>query len=371
MSVFLDEWDYLIHLVQCALHNKQPRELPGELSFQAVYDYGVYHHVANIAFESLQRLTKKPEGELYEAWQACRDRAIIREFNQSFARDEIVESLRQEGIRSLEVQGTRIRELYPCPQWRTMSDLDFIVDLENLPRARTLLESLGYQCRLNHGVEVEGFRSPNIHVELHTRYFPESSEYFGVMRPPFSSVEEGGEYDVRELYLYNILHIAKHYFYGGCGIRRVLDVYYLNQKYHGLLGCEYVQTVLKKAKAAEFAGELSALAEVWFGDGEPKGTRTDMERYLFRSGLHGIRENELQNRLKTASADGGRLFRLRYFLRRLTGTKEIMYDKYPVLKRWKVLYPFCWLHRAACAVRPGKWKHIRKEVNTLVKGDWH
>ena len=28
-------------------------------------------------------------------------------------------------------------------------------------------------------------------------------------------------------YAYNILHIAKHYHYGGCGIRRVLDVYYL------------------------------------------------------------------------------------------------------------------------------------------------
>lgn len=369
MSVFLDEYDYLIHLVRCAIRDRQPRELPETLSFETVYKHGVFHHVANIAFYSVKKLTVKPEAELYAQWEACCDRALIRDVNQSYARDEIVTEFEKLGIRWLEVQGTRIKTLYPQPEYRTMSDIDFIIDVDNLTKARDVLLSLGYQCKEIDGVEVNGFRPPNIHIELHTEYFSNEPEYRSAMRPPFASVDAQGEYDINEFFIYNMLHIAKHYFIGGCGIRRVLDAYYLNQNYGEIIDKEYVRSVLEQAKAAAFVQELEVLANQWFGEEEKPSERSEMASYIFQSGVHGTKANLFANRLQDRYGGTGRFSKLKYFWRRIIGTKKYMYATYPILRRWKILYPFCWLHRAVYVLRPSRRKALKKEVKSIINAD--
>lgn len=351
---------------QVAIHNEQPQELPETFNFERVYECGGYHHVANIAFYNVEKLAKQPEKSLYAKWEACRDQAVIRDINQSYAAEEIRNGLQIEGIRALEVQGTKIKPLYPQPEYRTMSDIDFIIDLDNLSKARAVLESLGYECKDSYGVEVDAFRPPNINIEMHTQYFPESVDYHSIMRPPFASVEETGEYDISEFYIYNMLHIAKHYFGGGCGIRRVLDVYYLNRNYGQTIDQKYVRSVLETAKVADLAAELAELANEWFGEGKQSTLRSDTASYIVGSGLHGTIPNALINHVKRTYNSNTRFAKLKYFLRRIIGTKEILYLTYPILEQHKILYPFCWLHRAFRALHPKTLKRLRREVTTVM-----
>ncbi len=360
------EFDYLIHLVRCAIHNEQPRQFPEDLDLQRVFEWGVYHQVANIAFYSIEKLEKKPDAALYSQWEACRDRAVILDINQSFAAEELRAALAAAEVRTLEVQGTKIKPLYPQPDYRTMSDIDFIIDPENLPGAMGVLESLGYRCREAHGVEVVAFRPPNIHVELHTQYFSDRTDYYGMMRPPFASMEETGVYDVNEFYIYNMLHIAKHYLSGGCGIRRVLDVYYLNRCYGDRIDQKYVRGILKAAKAQKLVADLSALAQAWFGEGQLADAQREMASYIMGSGVHGNKRNELDNRLKKDLDKNARFGRSGYLLRRLFCTREILYKTYPILQKHKLLYPFCWLHRLFCALRPAKLKRLKREVDAVI-----
>lgn len=343
--VFNEEYEYLIHLVKAAIHDTQPAEKPPHLLFEKVYRYGVQHEVANIAFYSVQKLQNKPDEALLSDWEVCCNMAVARDINQNFAREEILTEFERKGIRSLEVQGTIIKQFYPRPEYRTMSDIDFIVDISSLSVARDILEGLGYVCEDVDGVEVDGFRSPNIHIEVHTEYFPTSCQYHSVMRPPFATVEETGSYDCNEFYIYNILHIAKHYFGKGCGVRRVLDVYYFNKRYGELIDCEYVKSVFESAGITEFAQNISLLAECWFGEAKRNAKIDGMEAYMFNAGLHGNEQNQMNNHLKKLYGDGVFLYRLKYCMRRLFAGKETMYVHYPFLERWKILYPFCWFHR--------------------------
>lgn len=50
MQKFKNEYEYLVHLIKCALRNLQPVENPKELSFDKALKYGKEHEVANIAF---------------------------------------------------------------------------------------------------------------------------------------------------------------------------------------------------------------------------------------------------------------------------------------------------------------------------------
>jgi hypothetical protein len=367
MQKFSNECDYLIHLLRCTVQGLQPRELPQGLDFERVYEWGVYHHVANLAFYSVQKLNVKPEVSLYIKWQQCRDQAIVLDITQSYAAQEAREAFREGGVATVEIQGTKIKPLYPRPEWRTMSDIDFIVRPADMPKAKLILEKLGYSCHEAHRVEIHGHRLPNINIELHPEFFWEESEYRQVLHSPFETVGQDGQCDLNTVYLYNILHIAKHYFGGGCGIRRVLDVYYLNRKYGQIIDRKWIQNALERVNAAEFAASLSNLAEVWFGNAEQELPENEMASYIVNSGIHGHRPNELKHRLEKTFDSTVRFARTKYLLRRFLGVGGEMRKKYPLLRRYPILYPFCWLHRSFRALQPERRKRIRKEFKAVVK----
>ena len=367
MDIFLDEWDYLIHLIRCAIHDIQPREMPESLSFERVCEFGIYHEVANIAFDSVERLKKKPEPELYQKWEDLRNKAIVRHINQSWAAEEIRSALREAGIRWTEVQGTKIQPLYPKPEWRTMSDLDFIIDPENLSGVETVLEQLGYTCRLVNGDEVQGYRPPNIHIEMHSAYFSQYTEYEKVMRPPFAALDEKGEPVPEELYLYNILHIFKHYHYAGFGIRRVLDAYFLNRHYGGRIQRETVWAALAQAGAAEFADQLASLAENWFSETEQSISRNEIAVHIFRWGVHGTGTTQRKNYLKQRIPQGKWGEKIRYLLERFLGTGGVIRQNYPIVSRFWILYPVCWLHRLLRGLRPAALKRLGWEIGQVIR----
>lgn len=365
MRKYFDECDYLIHLVRCAVHDLQPRELPKGLDFQRVYEWGLYHQIGNIAFCSVEKLKTKPREALYRRWQDCRDQAIVRDITQNYAAMEIRDAFQNAGIRVLEVQGTKIKPLYPQSNWRTMSDLDFIIDPENLPKAMELLEKLGYRCQNIQGIHVDAHRPPNINVELHTEFFEEDAKYRQVLRSPFARVDEQGQCPCDVFYLYNILHITKHYFSAGCGIRRVLDAYYLNQVYGPVIDAEQIHHALETINAGQFAADLEKLAQAWFGLEETRYHRNRLAEHIIHAGLHGNLLNEWQYHMEEKFDPTIRFAKLRYYLRRFFGTDGVLRKRYPVLQRYPILYPFCWFWRIVSTLSPSSLKRVRREVKTI------
>ena len=369
MLAIKNDYDYLIHLVRCTLHNEQPMEAPETVSFDTVLDCALKHEIGNVAYYSVERLYKKPSEDILQHWQLRRDFAIERECNQSFARDEIVNEFQRLGIRSLEVQGTKIKTLYPLPELRTMSDIDFIIDLDHLERAGEVLRNLGYTCKKLGEVEIDGFRPPNIHIELHTEYFPADSEYHNCMRPPFVSIEESGIYDVNDFYIYNMLHVAKHYFCRGCGIRRIMDVYYLNRHFARQIDREYVESVFQKSGVVDFVTNISLLAEYWFGKGCFFNCFKEMIPYITGNPLHGTEENQTGYFLQKEYGPNAKFIKLRYIVKMIFAGDDIMLRHYPILKKWRVMYPVCWLHRMLRAAFHPKKRGIIDEAKRITKAN--
>ncbi len=361
----------MVHLVRCALQNEQPTEPPQGLSFEICLDCAIKHEIANIAYYSIERLNTKPSQETLTQWGLYRDFAIERDFNQWFARDEIANEFKKMGIRFLEVQGTKIKELYPAPELRTMSDIDFIIDIGNLERAGEILQELGYDCKWLDSVEIDGVRAPNIHVELHTEYFPVYSEYHECMRSPFSSIEENGQYDDNEFYIYNMLHIAKHYFCRGCGIRRVLDVYYLNHHFSNIIDRKYVHGVFQKAGVVDFVENISMLAGYWFGNSKYSESFKDMIPFITGNPLHGTEENQMGYFLQKEFGNDAKFIKIRHVTKKVFAGDDIMLKHYPFLKKWRILYPACWIHRVIRALVHGKKIGIYDEMKLIMKANLH
>ena len=363
------ECEYLIRWIRSVIHGTTPEELPEDLSFQKIYDLALINDVSNLMCYAVEKLDRKPEEELLSLLRTRRDMAIAKDMNQAFAREELVQALREKNIPLLELQGTVLKELYPRREYRTMSDLDFMIPLSKLEEAGQILQSLGYDIHEVEGVEIDGHRPSNIYVEIHTEYFScDTFLHRSMGDPDFSPHRSEGE-KLRELYLYNILHVAKHYFSTGCGLRRVLDVFYLQTRYGEQLQALNVQEDLRKIGLLEFAKELTDLAMDWFAHTEFRWNQGDMAQCILTSSLHGNKNNFFRSKLLELSEENS--FRsgnkCRYLLSRIFPGGKIMYRNYPFLKKYPILYPPCWIHRGIKLITTGRLSRATEELKMVVE----
>ena len=366
--MLIKECEYLLRWVASAIHDTTPAELPAGLSFQKIYDLAMMHDVCNLAFYAVEKLQRKPDEPLYTQWRTRRDLALMRDMHQEHAREELVKAFREKDIPFLELQGTVIKEYYPHREYRTMSDLDFIVPTERLDEAGQILRNLGYALRIQGNFEIDGKRAPNIYVELHTEYFPKNTFLYNSMGDPDFRKDKSPEETIREFYLYNVIHVAKHYFSAGCGIRRVLDLYLLQARYGEELEHMDIDRDLEKVGIADFTGEINALAQDWFRPEGFRWTESQMAEQILLSPLHGQRENFIHSRITDIGGEGTArpVAKLKYLLHRLFPGRVVMHKHYPFLKKWVILYPFCWIHRGIKLVTSGRLSRAKKELYTVI-----
>ncbi|MBE7056567.1 MAG: hypothetical protein E7388_03905 [Ruminococcaceae bacterium] len=350
-----DEYDYLIHLINCEINNICPVVIPEGLSMEQVYKHAVNHDVANIAFFSLEKLLDGNNSDLIKKWSSRQEMAVVRSVNQDFAADEIRSCLKAGNIRWLEMQGTKMKDLYPSPEYRTMSDIDFIVDCDSLSKCREILLNLGYEIEKSFYRDVVGFRKPNINVEFHSSFFYEHSEYYSLMPEVFDE-----SYDECEIFcLYTILHLAKHYFKGGCGIRRILDIYFLDKFYKDILDGEYITDVMEQAGLTSFFADIRKLAQLWFNGGPEFADADEMKMYVCKSNVHGTVEHKVSNNSENS--------KLKYLFKRIFQDKEFIYKRYPFIEKHKFLLPVGWVMRMFYGITHFKQAHIDEEIKAVRK----
>ena len=87
------EYEYLLHLLRCAVHGAVPEPIPDGVSFEQVLQYGMKHEVANIAFLAVKKLKTPPDETLLQSWQEQYMRAVKRDALQQKARADIPERI--------------------------------------------------------------------------------------------------------------------------------------------------------------------------------------------------------------------------------------------------------------------------------------
>ena len=405
--MFANEYEYLIHLIKCAIHNLQPEEKPKDLSFEKVFAYGKKHEVANIAFVSVEKLKIKPEEALYKMWKTVYVFSIQRHTNQMQARDTIVDALHQTGIRTVELQGTVIKTLYPKPFWRMMSDIDFIIEKEHLERAGKIMQNLGYEIKQVGDYEIDAFGANKIAVELHTDFFPPSSIYYDAIPNIFKNLDLSED---TIFYLYNLLHCMKHYLQSGVGIRRILDMYILDKEFNyssEVLFCKeekidnlsvievnkssisekrrvsekhnkfnlknvdfsYIEAVLLRYNLKETVEEVIELAQLWFGnyDLENKKDLSETIQFVYLSENHGTVKAQLNNEYKQKKISNKVLFKFYKVIQLIFPKKEVVYIRYPICKKYHVPIILAWLYRGGCIVLNKKRRKNALKILSEIK----
>lgn len=329
---------YIAKVFQALSEGAEAPEKPAELPWHAVAAVAKAHSLSALVFFALkERLREELTEEQFFGWRRTAEVLNAKHLSQCAEFARLSALFEQNEILYLPMKGFLLKELYPRPELREMTDIDIYVEPENIEAALRLAESAGYTRASKNEVHHVLKKPPFIELELHEALYHEAPPL------PLRGCERATGHAFRcllpreELFAFLLRHAEKHYSSGGCGMRTVFDLYLFKKKYGASLSSKELADLLRREGLSDIHERLTALQNVWFAGSEPDESTVDFELYLVSGGTYGTLDNSVRLHSK-----GGRL---KFVRRRVFPPYSHMRRAFPVLKKCPLLLPVFYVWR--------------------------
>ena len=304
-----------------------------------------------------------------ELRKKCRERwlkAVYRHGQMQYELEQICNALEESGVKYIPLKGSILRSLYKQPWMRTSCDIDVFVEKEQLSVAiKTLEEKLSYKHEYGSSHDESLYAPSGVHLELHYDLIEESWAGAGaeLLKDVWNYTQTVDGFTNQKhmtdemFYFYHVLHMTKHFEYGGCGIRPFLDLMILNENIDETQ-VQAREKLLEQGGYIVFEKACKALSQSWFASGEKTELIEQMQAFVLSGGVYGT----LDNRIALQSAQKGSKFA--YWMSRIFLPYAQLKLVFPVLKKYKWLTPFCQVMRwCKILFRKGGAKKSLREVS--------
>ena len=321
------------------------------------------HDLAHLMFVALQNngLLTETSAEMPRFLQEW-NLAVYRRETQQYVLAQVGALLDGAEIPYLPLKGSVLCALYPESWMRTSCDIDVLVEQKNLEKAVALLSENGFVCEGDHYHDVSLHSPEGVHLELHYELIEErdSMDCHALLEDIWAHVlpvdDKGYEKKMPdELFvLYHVAHTAKHFVYGGCGIRPFLDFWIMQSK----MSCDTqkLQKLLQESGLQTFYEYTLKLTAHWFENGETDEVLQGMKAYIWRGGVYGTAENQIAVNREHPKGKAGNFFSSVFV------SYENLWHSYPALKGKKWLTPVYQVRRWFRILFKGISKSKREEL---------
>ncbi|MBO5417734.1 MAG: nucleotidyltransferase family protein [Clostridia bacterium] len=332
------------------------------------------HSLVGLYSEGVLRLSRDNAEKMMLTMSVA---ALVAKSAERFnAMNKTIEELASQGVDVTVMKGYVLRNYYSMPEYRSFGDIDLLIKKKDSEKAKKILEKLGFS-ESNNELHVIGMRKDQQYFELHTDILGDDFFVPGgaahLLREPWDSAVETSRKGIFEFsaefhFLYLILHIAKHFYCMGAGVRMFLDVALMAEK--GIVDWKKTAEYIKASGMAEFTLSVFSVCNKFFGTTIPEELRSalcgdngaafpdeaasdEMADYVIRGGIFGfdgpayevakLRQAYLENRKDDREDDGKTV--------KKAASRAIIPDRATMERR----YPFCrkkpWLLPAAHVAR--------------------
>lgn len=366
--------DYFIHLIKSTINNEIPSEKPEDIQWRDILNLAAYHKVDEMVFCAVNKLNNKPPEDILKKMDEQHEKNQLVNMLQLGEAESIIGEMAKNGLDILPLKGYVLKTLYPDPDYRQMGDLDYLIEPDKMDKAGDILKELGYipadvGSEDSHDVYA---KLPYIEVEMHRRLLPPTEENHWHTDNIWERLKRNEknphlmEMTWEDFYLFHLLHFEKHYSMDGCGIRSIIDQYYIMKKVGDRLNREYIDEKLKKMNYVEFEQMAMGLAMAWFDNGKMKEKWEGPGEFIINSGAFGTFEQYQKFAMERYKREQGINTKTGFFFRRMFMERERMEFSYPILKKHGWLLPFLWVHRLVKAVFCTRGR-VKRELKSFKK----
>lgn len=334
-----------------------------EVDWQEVYRLARIHAVSGAVYISIQKLNdfEKPSEEIIKKFKTDFFNTTLRYEEQEREFQKIIKKLNENKIKHIFFKGSVVREYYPVKQMRTCGDFDFLLHEEDHYRVKAAMEELGYinTQQTGHWIYEKGKLNIEVHDRLLYRQIKSNFDYISYFEGAWKNViatDQNYTYNLKLEYhlIFLLSHLAKHFTGPGAGVRMVLDIAIILNKFSNSIDFEYLWDELMTIKLDDFAGYIFEICNRWYGVTVSSKTCIDEEaleamvKYIIDAGTFGFTDrNQAVHMIRSEYENVGdekrakfmALFKL--FFRSYSQMKIL----YPILEKLPFLLPFTWIAR--------------------------
>ncbi len=334
----MEEEKALLEMIKCFLENRKYAS-DQCLDEEKLYRLARKHRVCNFLVNWAKQ--KCQSEKVKNAILADYNEQIVRDTNENFELEKVLDQLEKSGIKTLVFKGVIMKGLYPQNYMRKMCDLDMMVQEEKFKEVSKIVMKLGYEKFYNHEKHLIFVKKPFVMLEIHRKLMVKKDvgyEFFKTVWDkccPYQNYKNIVQLTLEEAYLYCILHLMIHFKFTGIQIRDVLDVYLYQEKYKNVFDYEKLNNMFEKLQITQFEKNIKRIAYQWFGE-EKIEDFDEVEKFI----LKGVSVNNNVNYHL-----GQRNGKLSYALGLFFPEFKVMKEKYPILQKVPVLLPVSWIMR--------------------------
>ncbi len=345
--ITFDEYKYLLRLLASVLSGKESPRPNGSINWASVFSAATNHSVAGMTYCAVKGLPDdcKPTEEVLAQFLSSYRAELVLEGNIQFETDRLIAELTGAGVDILPVKGFVIKDYYPMPSMRTMSDVDILYKVKDKETVINIFKRLGYTLNQDALGQLDFTKEPLYHYELHSSLLSEDKkdfEYFNNVWDRVISTEHPHLAALRpeDFYIYLLEHLAKHIEGGGAGIRMVMDVFVYNKAHGKAFDNEYITTELEKLNLCKFRQKIESIAFSWFGSDDPD-TENVCVQFILNCPTFGLVSNAIVfDSLMYQRKKGKKQSGYSRLLHRVFPSYFYIYRRFPIAKKCKLLYPF-------------------------------
>lgn len=370
--------DNFIYLLACAINEVKPDfERVKDIDLKELLYQSKRHSVAAMVAYALEDagFQKEQISEFIEE----RDKSIRKNILYKNELNEICKGLTENKIWHMPLKGALIMDLYPKIGMRQMADLDIYFDKTYAEKVTEIMVDRGYTAidvtnRMHDIYQKQPFFDVEMHKKLISAFSPAVVDsYYSNVKDRLIESEENEflyKFSLEDYYIFMICHAARHYYYGGTGLRTFLDIYHFKRVNAGRLDLEYIYNECKNINLIDFENAANKLGNLIFS-GESYALNKSQEimlDFIVASGSYGYYTNTIIGKMHDLDPENGDIKKLKgkYLISRIFPSYQYLQAYYPVIRNRKYLLPFVWAYRLIYKTLTN-WKVANKELQALKK----
>lgn len=368
------EVSFLLNIIKFLLNGKTG-EMPlphPEMNWERLLRLAQQHSIMNLVYYGTENLPDeyKPNEEIRQQLYKSQVREIVKSYNQIEAIEELLQAFEKEGIYALAVKGACTKRHYPQADMRTMGDVDVLYQAQQQAKVKRVMADLGYENAIEGRKHDHYHRQPYINVEMHRELVAVDSihnQYYDNVWK-MTKARENHQY-IQEMrledeYIYSIVHLVEHFQNGGIGIRFIMDVYVYNQM--AGMDWNYIEKQLKQLGLWKFYGNISQLADRWFGNKvectqKEKDLLDRLAAYIVSNGTYGTSKNAAAI---SVASEG----KTKFIVKIIFPNLKNMQSMFPWLEKWPILLPVSWGIRGVRSMVLRR-ENVQHQFDTYKNGD--
>ena len=380
----------LIKLLSAAIRGQQQIVLQcEELDWNELYNEAMAHEVHTLIYPIAQSLSSQFEirSDLMAEWNKLVLLSGMHQVQHIQQMSEVIAAFNKSNIPVIALKGLVLRDIYPNPDLRTMSDADILVHKEDITRATNLLFILGYHISSSDNKHIHFDHESYLPIELHQSII--SYERFNHIAALEDTLWENAvkknigstpvlSFCPEDQLLHLCLHMASHIKSTGFGLRQLCDMVVWVEWNRELIDWD---SFVEKSKTCE----IDILAQALFAIGnrlfempipdplyheslEDEPYINMLIEDILSAGVYGRKTtgrviSNLQMHFSGNEDAKTQKDRILNTLSLIFPSPKKLGQRYSYAKKHRILIPVAWGHRMV-------WSVIRKDLNTNDKMDY-